>query len=137
MNYLALAHYRYMKRLIKIIKHKEETEEDIYARWEKDFDLVPNSVHGLFYEYLELGMYYVCTVCIYVYIYVRVHVYMMSFPLCSVIQYGFVTVFVAAFPIAPLFALLNNWVEIRLDAHKYVNVLRRPISERAQDIGKP
>jgi hypothetical protein len=26
-------------------------------------------------------------------------------------------------------------VEIRLDAHKYINVLRRPISERAQDIG--
>ena len=52
------------------------------------------------------------------------------------IQYGFVTVFVAAFPLAPLFALLNNWVEIRLDAHKYVNVLRRPISERAQDIGR-
>ena len=53
----------------------------------------------------------------------------------AVIQYGFVTVFVAAFPLAPLFALLNNWVEIRLDAHKYVSVLRRPISERAQDIG--
>ena len=51
------------------------------------------------------------------------------------IQYGFVTIFVAAFPLAPLFALLNNWVEIRLDAHKYVQVLRRPISERAQDIG--
>ena len=46
------------------------------------------------------------------------------------------TVFVAAFPLAPLFALLNNWVEIRLDAHKYVSVLRRPLSERAQDIGK-
>ena len=44
-----------MKRLIKIFKHKEETEEDVYTRWEKDFDLVPNSVHGLFYEYLELG----------------------------------------------------------------------------------
>jgi hypothetical protein len=97
---------RYLMRLIKIIRHKEEQEEDVYTRWEKDYDLVPQSVHGLFYEYLEL-----------------------------VIQYGFVTVFVAAFPLAPLFALLNNWIEIRLDAHKYVNVLRRPISERSQDIG--
>jgi hypothetical protein len=96
----------YMKRLIKIFRHKEEQEEDVYTRWERDYDLVPQSVHGLFYEYLEL-----------------------------VIQYGFVTVFVAAFPLAPLFALLNNWIEIRLDAHKYVNVLRRPISERSQDIG--
>ena len=60
---------------------------------------------------------------------------MYSLIFCAVIQYGFVTVFVAAFPLAPLFALLNNWIEIRLDAHKYVNVLRRPISERAQDIG--
>ena len=26
----------------------------------------------------------------------------------SVIQYGFVTIFVAAFPLAPFFALINN-----------------------------
>ena len=31
----------------------------------------------------------------------------------AVIQYGFATMFVVAFPIAPLFALLNNIVEIR------------------------
>ena len=31
----------------------------------------------------------------------------------SVLQFGFITIFVAAFPLAPLFALLNNWVEIR------------------------
>jgi len=37
-----------------------------------------------------------------------------------VLQFGFITVFVAAFPIAPLFALLNNWIEIRLDARKLV-----------------
>ncbi|XP_066295921.1 anoctamin-7-like isoform X4 [Branchiostoma lanceolatum] len=52
-----------------------------------------------------------------------------------VIQFGFITIFVAAFPLAPLFALLNNWVEIRLDAHKYVCEVRRSVSERAQDIG--
>uniref|UniRef100_A0A8D2L385 Anoctamin n=1 Tax=Varanus komodoensis TaxID=61221 RepID=A0A8D2L385_VARKO len=52
-----------------------------------------------------------------------------------VIQFGFVTIFVAACPLAPLFALLNNWVEIRLDAHKFVCEYRRPITERAQGIG--
>eukprot|EP00058_Branchiostoma_floridae_P028493 XP_002613984.1 hypothetical protein BRAFLDRAFT_67435 [Branchiostoma floridae] len=52
-----------------------------------------------------------------------------------VIQFGFITIFVAAFPLAPLFALLNNWVEIRLDAHKFVCEVRRSVSERAQDIG--
>ena len=53
----------------------------------------------------------------------------------SVLQFGFITIFVAAFPLAPLFALLNNWVEIRLDAHKFVCETRRPVAERAQDIG--
>ena len=38
----------------------------------------------------------------------------------SVLQFGFITIFVAAFPLAPFFALLNNWVEIRLDAQKFV-----------------
>ena len=53
-----------------------------------------------------------------------------------VIQFGFITIFVAAFPLAPLFAWLNNIIEIRLDAFKFVSVLQRPIAERAQDIGK-
>ena len=53
------------------------------------------------------------------------------------IQYGFVSIFVAAFPLAPLFAVLNNWIEIRLDAYKFVTLFRRPVAERAQDIGTP
>ncbi|XP_054839763.1 anoctamin-7 [Eublepharis macularius] len=52
-----------------------------------------------------------------------------------VLQFGFITIFVAACPLAPLFALLNNWVEIRLDAQKFVCVYRRPVVERAQGIG--
>ncbi|XP_020794308.1 anoctamin-7 isoform X2 [Boleophthalmus pectinirostris] len=52
-----------------------------------------------------------------------------------VLQFGFITVFVAACPLAPLFALINNWVEIRLDAHKFVTEYRRPVAEQAQDIG--
>nr|XP_034975026.1 anoctamin-7-like [Zootoca vivipara] len=51
-----------------------------------------------------------------------------------VLQFGFITIFVAAFPLAPLFALLNNWVEIRLDAQKFACEYRRPVAERAQDI---
>ncbi|XP_030236703.1 anoctamin-7 isoform X3 [Gadus morhua] len=37
-----------------------------------------------------------------------------------VLQFGFITIFVAACPLAPLFALFNNWLEVRLDAHKFV-----------------
>lgn len=51
------------------------------------------------------------------------------------LQFGFITIFVAAFPLAPLFALLNNWAEVRLDAHKFVCEYRRPVAERAQKIG--
>lgn len=53
-----------------------------------------------------------------------------------VIQFGFVTLFVASFPLAPLFALLNNIIEVRLDAKKFVTELRRPDTVRAKDIGK-
>uniref|UniRef100_A0AAX7VUX5 Anoctamin n=1 Tax=Astatotilapia calliptera TaxID=8154 RepID=A0AAX7VUX5_ASTCA len=52
-----------------------------------------------------------------------------------IIQFGMVTLFVASFPLAPLFALLNNIIEIRLDAKKFVTELRRPIAAKAKDIG--
>ncbi|XP_036332631.1 anoctamin-1-like isoform X1 [Rhagoletis pomonella] len=52
-----------------------------------------------------------------------------------VLQYGFVTLFVAAFPLAPFFALLNNIFEMRLDAKKLLANYRRPVSQRVRDIG--
>eukprot|EP00054_Salpingoeca_dolichothecata_P028843 m.222330 g.222330 ORF g.222330 m.222330 type:complete len:1024 (-) comp26328_c2_seq1:26-3097(-) len=51
------------------------------------------------------------------------------------IQYGFITLFVAAFPLAPLFALLNNIIEIRIDAHKVISEYRRPPAYSASGIG--
>ncbi|CAF96277.1 unnamed protein product, partial [Tetraodon nigroviridis] len=56
-------------------------------------------------------------------------------PLNSWARFGFVSLFVASFPLAPLFALLNNVIEIRLDAKKFVTELRRPVAVRAKDIG--
>lgn len=50
-------------------------------------------------------------------------------------QFGFITIFVAAFPLAPLFALLNNIVEIRLDAQKFVCSTRRTVGHQAKNIG--
>ena len=43
--------------------------------------------------------------------------------------------FVAAFPLAPLFAWLNNIIEIRLDATNFIRNFRRPVAQRAEDIG--
>ena len=56
---------------------------------------------GLFHEYLEM-----------------------------VIQYGFITIFACAFPLAPLFALLNNTCELRLDAKKILQLHRRPVAQK-------
>ncbi|XP_057304531.1 anoctamin-7-like isoform X4 [Hydractinia symbiolongicarpus] len=52
-----------------------------------------------------------------------------------VIQFGFITIFVAAFPLAPFFALANNIFEIRIDSNKLLCETRRPIADRAQDLG--
>ncbi|XP_042191668.1 anoctamin-6 isoform X2 [Callorhinchus milii] len=75
-------------------------------RWEQDYQLQPIGKLGLFYEYLEM-----------------------------VIQFGFATIFVASFPLAPLLALINNIIEIRVDAWKMTTQFRRILSAKAQDIG--
>ncbi|XP_047098037.1 anoctamin-1-like isoform X1 [Schistocerca piceifrons] len=80
--------------------------ESCRSRWMKDFKLVEWGPRGLFPEYLEM-----------------------------VLQYGFVTIFVAAFPLAPFFALLNNILEMRLDAKKLLTFYRRPVTQRVRDIG--
>ena len=51
------------------------------------------------------------------------------------LQFGFLTIFVAAFPLGPLFSLMNNILEIRMDASKMITHLRRPLAERSPDIG--
>ncbi|XP_076344099.1 anoctamin-2-like isoform X2 [Tachypleus tridentatus] len=76
------------------------------TQWESDYNLINQEQTGLFGEYLEM-----------------------------VLQFGFVTIFVAAFPLAPLFALLNNIVEIRLDARKFITFFRRPVAQRVKNIG--
>ena len=53
----------------------------------------------------------------------------------AVIQFGFVTLFVASFPLAPLLALLNNVIEIRVDAWKLTTQYRRPVAAKAHSIG--
>uniref|UniRef100_A0A4W5JXB6 Anoctamin n=1 Tax=Hucho hucho TaxID=62062 RepID=A0A4W5JXB6_9TELE len=80
--------------------------EKVIPRWEQDYQLQPIGKLGLFYEYLEM-----------------------------VIQFGFVTLFVASFPLAPVLALVNNLFEIRVDAWKILTQFRRMVPEKAQDIG--
>lgn len=51
------------------------------------------------------------------------------------VQYGYVTLFVAAFPLAPFLAYVSNLVEIRTDGWKLIHAFRRALPSGAQDIG--
>ena len=52
-----------------------------------------------------------------------------------VVVLGFATLFVAAFPLAPLMALVNSYVKIRVDAWEIAIRSRRPWPSGAEDIG--
>ena len=53
----------------------------------------------------------------------------------AVIQFGLVTLFASAFPLAPLFSLLNNVIESRVHAYRMVTHERRPVAQRVANIG--
>jgi len=105
-----------LKNWWRFFMYKSKLDKDVSAsanfyvhslkRWELDYQLEEIDRLHLFDEYIEM-----------------------------IIQYGFVTIFVAAFPLAPLLALINNIFEIRLDAYKYTTQMRRPIAQQVQDIG--
>ncbi|XP_053949632.1 anoctamin-6 isoform X4 [Anastrepha ludens] len=87
---------------------KVESEEKLIScnQWTEDYHLEPSNTNSLFSEYLEM-----------------------------VLQFGFITLFGLAFPLAPLLALINNVIEVRLDAIKMLKLMRRPVAQRANNIG--
>ncbi|XP_043938519.1 anoctamin-1 isoform X1 [Protopterus annectens] len=97
-----------MKKLIRYLKSNRASEDEEHAKQKQRYEVDFNleTFVGLTPEYMEM-----------------------------IIQFGFVTLFVASFPLAPVFALLNNIIEIRLDAKKFITELRRPVAVRAKDIG--
>ena len=50
-------------------------------------------------------------------------------------QFGYVTLFVVACPLAPLLAFISDYVESRVDALKLCEGARRPMPDGARDIG--
>ncbi|KAJ0410120.1 hypothetical protein ATCC90586_001605 [Pythium insidiosum] len=52
-----------------------------------------------------------------------------------VIQFGFTTMFVVAFPLSPLLSYLNNVLEIRLDAYRLLFESRRPRPQTVKNMG--
>ncbi|CAG8784673.1 21260_t:CDS:2 [Gigaspora margarita] len=50
-------------------------------------------------------------------------------------EYGYVSLFSSIWPLSPVFAFINNWIELRSDAIKLCEHTRRPIPKRADSIG--
>ena len=50
-------------------------------------------------------------------------------------QYGYITLFSAAFPAAPVLAFVNNTIQMRVDAYKFLTTYRRIQPQSAEDIG--
>lgn len=88
------------------LKRRKAGDSGDRPQYVKDHELSELEDHYLFWDYLEI-----------------------------VLQYGFVTMFVAAFPLAPIFALINAVLEIRVDAINFVCYHRRPRAVRVEDIG--
>ncbi|TGZ67426.1 hypothetical protein CRM22_004804 [Opisthorchis felineus] len=93
-------------QLEKKLHTEVKTRSDRLLACRSDYTLLDPGTRPLFDEYLEM-----------------------------MIQYGFITMFVPAFPLAPFFGMLNNLFEIRGDAKKFVNQYRRPVLERVGTIG--
>ncbi|KAI1810617.1 DUF590-domain-containing protein [Poronia punctata] len=52
-----------------------------------------------------------------------------------VVQFGYLSLFSAIWPLTPLSFLVNNWIELRSDAMKIATSSQRPIPWRADSIG--
>ncbi|NXA00607.1 ANO9 protein, partial [Nesospiza acunhae] len=97
---------KHPQRRSLMLGDEEEAEDPCKRQWLNNYELNEVNVFSLFNEYLEI-----------------------------VIQYSFTTIFVAAFPLAPLLALINNVIEIHMDAIKMMRLRRRMVPRKAKDIG--
>lgn len=52
-----------------------------------------------------------------------------------VAQFGYMTMFVAAFPLCTVLAFTNNYVQMRVDAWRLCQVVQRPDPKSAESIG--
>ncbi|XP_061306869.1 anoctamin-9 [Pezoporus flaviventris] len=94
------------KKRRMMLGEEEEAEDPCKRQWLSNYELNEVNIFSLFDEFLEM-----------------------------VIQYSFTTIFVAAFPLAPLLAFCNNLFEIHLDAIKMMRLHRRMVPRKANDIG--
>ncbi|KRX83741.1 Anoctamin-5 [Trichinella sp. T6] len=95
---------RHMLDRCKSIYVHKKTIDNNYPQWRKDFYLEELEYDGVAEEFMEM-----------------------------IIQFAFCTLFVVAFPLAPLLCFINNLIELRMDAKKMVHH-RRPVPVRVSGI---
>jgi len=109
---LAVPYMKYLKKVKQEEKHIEELKaEDANAVTRENMSFVESQAKlethkGVLFEYLEI-----------------------------MIQYGYLLMFNVAVPILPLFGVLNNILEIRIDAFKFCNLVQRPFPHVVESIG--
>ncbi|GLV44036.1 uncharacterized protein CBL_12668 [Carabus blaptoides fortunei] len=106
--FFSMLEYLKPKLLVWINRFKKKIPNSYehLARWEKEYDLIEFDYFSIMDEFEEM-----------------------------VVQYGFITLFVASFPLAPLCALIKNIVEIRIDSSKMIKYYRRPLAKYSSSIG--
>ncbi|CAJ0585789.1 unnamed protein product, partial [Mesorhabditis spiculigera] len=87
-------------------RYEQLKDTSVVPQWESDYYLCANEPHFLCYEYAELVM-----------------------------QFSVLVLFSPAFPLAALFALINNLIEIRADSYKFLRLKQRPVPEEVESIG--
>ncbi|NXA58059.1 ANO9 protein, partial [Mohoua ochrocephala] len=97
---------KHPKKKSLMLGEEEEAEDPCRRHWLDNYELNEVNIFSLFNEFLEM-----------------------------MIQYSFTTIFVAAFPLAPLLALINNIIEIHMDAFKMTRLHQRMVPRKAKDIG--
>ncbi|XP_044261976.1 anoctamin-6-like isoform X1 [Tribolium madens] len=94
-----------IKNLLRRMRKHKNRNLKVTLQWESDYLLNPYKKYHIMQEYMQM-----------------------------IIQYGFVTFFVAAFPPAPLLALFNNLIELRIDAIKMTRAFRRPVAFKVPNL---
>ena len=51
----------------------------------------------------------------------------------KVVQYGYLTIFAAAFPLGPVAVIIANFIDLYFDSRRLLLVLRRPLARRYDD----
>lgn len=94
----------YHRRFQGRTKSDDSQSKDL-PQWFKDFKLNEVELDGVYEEYMEM-----------------------------MIQFAFIVLFIPAFPVASFVCLLNNILEIRIDASKLLTANRRPLPIRVPGV---